>query len=75
MVDEDARQFKDKRNFICSAPTPCPKNVPAPLTVPIANALHYYAFVPVFHCFVSERRIPSLVTAGCERKDEKFYII
>jgi len=36
------------------------KNVPAPLAVPIAAALLFYAFAAVFHFFVSERRLPSL---------------
>jgi len=31
-----------KRNFVFFAPTPCPKNVPEPLTVPIADVLLCY---------------------------------
>jgi len=32
-----------KRNFVFSAPTPCPKNVSEKLTVPIADVLLCYA--------------------------------
>jgi len=32
-----------KRNFVFSAPTPCPKNVLEPLTVPISEVLLCYA--------------------------------
>jgi len=60
---EDARQFGSKRNFIFSAPSPCPKKCfRATDGIPIAVAPHYYAFAPVFHFFGSERSVPSLRT-------------
>jgi len=63
--DPDARQFDGitKRwehppafslgeALLLSNPAPCQKqNVPAPLTAPLANALHCYAVAPVFHFF------------------------
>jgi len=70
-VDADARQFGGKQNFIFSVPTSCPKNVSAPLTVPIADALHCYDFAPVFTFLGPSAGYPRYATAGSERKDKK----
>jgi len=66
-----------KRNFIFSAlPRPVQKkNVPTPLTVPIADALHCYAFAPGFHFLCPSAGYPCYATAGCERKDKKIVLL
>jgi len=47
------RNLKAKLNFIFPAPIPCPKNVSAPLVVPLADALHCYAFAPHLRQFLT----------------------
>jgi len=63
-----------KLNFIFLAPIPCPKNVPAPLMVPLAHALHCYAFAPVFNSLYPSTGYPHYTTAGCEQIDKIFYV-
>jgi len=60
LVDADAMQFggKTKHYIFCSHPLS--KNVLALLMVPLADALHCYAFAPVFNFLCPEHRIPSL---------------
>jgi len=56
------------------SPIPRPKNTLVPLTVPIADAtLYTFLFHLLFLC--PSAGYPSYATAGCERKDKKFYVI
>jgi len=57
------------------APTPCPTNVSTPLTVPLTDALHCYAFAPVFHYFVSERMEPSLLNCWFVNGKIKIFMV
>jgi len=52
--------------YIFLSPPPVQNNVPAPLTVPIADATH------LFLIFLGPNtEYPSYATAGCERKGKK----
>jgi len=63
-----------KLNFIFPAAIPCPKNVSAPLMVPLADALHCYVFAPVFNFLCPSTGYPHYATAGCEQIDKIFYV-